>query len=171
MSMKSFDKLCRDILIGDPYAEREIYDERQKLFRLRLSVEALLIFGGLVTANCIVMEFFRKWGETEIFTILLIATFCAVYWVIRCASKGCLIGTNGKRLTRNCGIGAVAWLAFDLIEPIDALVRGDRAFFIVNGALSNELLYFIGSVLFAVGGVVMLWCVHRENVGNRREKK
>lgn len=48
MSMKSFDKLCRDILIGDPYAEREIFDERQKLFRLKLSVEALLIFGGLL---------------------------------------------------------------------------------------------------------------------------
>lgn len=138
MSMKSFDKLCRDILIGDPYAEREIFDERQKLFRLKLSVEALLIFGGLVTANCILMEFFRKWGETEIFTILLIATFCVVYWVIRCAAKGCLIGTNGKRLTRNCGFGTVMWFVIDLIEPIEALVRGDREFFIVNGALPTN---------------------------------
>lgn len=61
-----------------------------------------------------------------------------VYWVIRCAAKGCLIGTNGKRLTRNCGLGTVMWFVIDLIEPIEALVRGDREFFIVNGALPTN---------------------------------
>lgn len=56
MSMKSFDKFCERMITAEPGSEKEIFDERQNVMRMRLAIEALLICVGLIFINSIIAE-------------------------------------------------------------------------------------------------------------------
>lgn len=56
MSLKSFDKFCERMILAEPGSQKEIFDERQKIVRSRITIEALLIFGCSAILNCMIME-------------------------------------------------------------------------------------------------------------------
>ena len=55
MSLKSFDEFCAKIINGKP-VEKEIFDERQKLVRTQITVEAFKVFTVTACVNVLIME-------------------------------------------------------------------------------------------------------------------
>ena len=98
MSMKSFDKFCEKLITAEPGSEKEIFDERQSVMRMRLAIEALLICVGLIFINGVISEMIieRQWAEYMSVVNLLFAVLCVLWWIIRCAAKGCLVAVSGR---------------------------------------------------------------------------
>ena len=154
MSMKSFDKFCENLILKEPGSEKAIYDERQKIIRSRLMLEALKVYIAASFVNCAVMDLIYRWAETYTAPMLLILAFCALYWLIRNGIKGTLTGVNG--------VYAAKWSAAILIL-IGALnlVRfmfdiGEENFVIKNGMITSDFLLMAALVIVIVCGVVTL---------------
>lgn len=97
MSLKSFDKFCEDLILKQPGSEKVVLDERQKIMRSKILIEALVIFSSLALINCLIMDMAYQWAETYAAPLLIFMVICACYYNIRCAAKDCLVGINGER--------------------------------------------------------------------------
>lgn len=97
MSLKSFDKFCEDLILKEPGSEKIILDERQKQMRSRIVTKTLVIFSGLAFINYLVMDMIYQWAENHFGPMLVFMMLCAVYFNIRSAAAGCLVGINGER--------------------------------------------------------------------------
>lgn len=95
MSLKSFDKFCENIILGEPSSQKQIFDERQNILRSRLITEALIIFAVLSALNTMVMDAGAMWCEGYFAPMVLSAALCLLWWLIRCSAKGVLFGVNG----------------------------------------------------------------------------
>ena len=88
-------------------SERTIFDERQNAFRLRYGVEALSIFAIAAVICCVSMDFFYKWAESTSCVVVLIGCLSLIWFLVRCAVKGCMAAVAGKSLhytdDRRCG--------------------------------------------------------------------
>ncbi len=96
MSLKTFDKFCEDIIMGNKQ-EKAIYDERQNQVQTKLLVEALLVYIAAVFVNTLFMDFIYRWCDSYFAPMVLLAGIVYLYWIIRSAAKGCLVGVNGSR--------------------------------------------------------------------------
>lgn len=167
MSLKSFDKFCESIIMGEPKSLKEILDERQKLMRSRISVEALLIFGCSAILNCMVMEEIYKWAESQLAAMMLLMTVCLMYWQIRCAAAGCMIGTNGRAGQTFTGVYVIFAGAFIFFtKTVDRV--GEPDFIIKNGALSKDFIGAVVVLIYIALGVFTLCVVRREK---KRDKE
>ena len=95
MSLKSFDKLCERMILGEPGSRKEILDERQKIARTQIGVETLAIFSCLTFINSLVMDLLYQWADGYAPPMLVFFMLCMIYFNFRCFFKGCLIGING----------------------------------------------------------------------------
>lgn len=66
MSMKSFDKFCEKMILGEPGSEKEIFDERQKQLRTHILVQSLVIY-AIASALCVVLNEFTGFLESCLF--------------------------------------------------------------------------------------------------------
>lgn len=141
--------------------EKEIYDERQKLLRSRLVIEALCACVVISLINNWVMEFYYKWAESYIMPTCLIITLCFIYLEIRLTVKGCLIGTvgqkSGKHQTAKGVISSACFLALFVINI------SKRGFIAENGTISNNLLSAACFLILTVCGIYQL-CAYRRAI-------
>lgn len=154
MSLKSFDKFCEKMILGEPASQKEIMDERQKIVRTRILVETLLIFSGLSFINCWVMDIAYQWTETYAAPMMMFLMICMIYFNIRCFAKGCLIGINGGSQAKFTAfyaifMGALSLLRFAFGDESEQLLFSD-------GKLTDNLCILIMWILFVVFGVVCL---------------
>lgn len=171
MSMKSFDKFCERMITAEPGSEKEIFDERQSVMRMRLAIEALLICVGLIFINGVISEMIieRQWAEYMSTVNLLFAVLCVLWWIIRCAAKGCLVAVSGRTAQKTSTvlailIGALTGLpyAFDI---------GSEDFLIKDGRLSSDFVFLLCCVLLVGCGVFMFTAIRREEKREEAEKK
>ena len=160
MSLKSFDKFCEKIIMGepDPIYRKEIFDERQNQVRQKLIIEALTVFGAAVSLNTLIMDCGVKWCEGYFAPVVLIIALCYMYWLIRVVKKGALFGVEGTaKAERNAGtfIGMSIGLLIFLNE--------DREIYIFrDGMLSEFFVMMLFYVIAVVCGVVTLVLAHKE---------
>lgn len=78
MSLKSFDKFCENIILGEPSSpkQKQIFDERQNILRSRLITEALIIFAVRSALNTMVMDAGPMWCEGFFAPMVLSAALC-----------------------------------------------------------------------------------------------
>ena len=158
MSLKSFDKFCEDLILKEPGSEKIIYDERQKIVQLKLGIETLAIFGVLTILNCFVMDMIYQYTESYTLPIVLFVMLCAYYYNFRCAAKDCLIGINGSKALKYSSISSIfvgIGLTFQYIFK-----EREGYLFIVDGQLSDDLLFSIAAVIVLGYGITMLLLVH-----------
>lgn len=154
MSLKSFDKFCEDLILKEPGSESIIYDERQKLVQMKLGVETLIIFGGLAILNCFVMDMFYQYAESYTMPLVLMMMFCAYYYNFRCAAKDCLIGINGVRSLKYLSASSIF---VGIMLTVQFIFRERENYLpIVNGQLSDDLLFSIAAVVVMGYGITML---------------
>ena len=169
MSLKSFDKFCEDLILKEPGSEKIIYDERQKIVQMKLGVETLTIFGALVITNCFVMDMIYQYSESYTLPIVLIMMLCAYYYNFRCAAKGCLIGINGGKALKYSSISSI-FMGIALTFQYTFKER-EGYLPIVDGHLSDDLLFLIAAVLVLGYGITMLLLVrHVEKKKNGRSE-
>ena len=95
MRLKSFDKFCEKMILGEPGSEKEVFDERQNQLRAKLTTESLyvciVLSSLLVLANEIAL-----WCDGMFVLIILACAASYLWWVIRNAVKGSLFGVKGS---------------------------------------------------------------------------
>ena len=72
MSMKSFDKFCEKMILGEPGSEKEIYDERQTQLRTHILVQSLVIY-AIASALCVVLNEFIGFLESDFSGMVFVA--------------------------------------------------------------------------------------------------
>lgn len=169
MSLKSFDKFCEKMILGEPGMQKEVFDERQKIVRMKITIEALLIFGLASLVNCMIMEDVYKWAESQLASMALLAAACLLYWQIRCAAKGCIIGTNGTASQTFSGVSIIFLVAMMSLTHFDDIDKPD--FFIKDGALSKDFIFAVVMLMYLVWGILTLGMVRRENKRNEKERE
>lgn len=154
MSLKSFDNFCEKTIPADSSAyEKEIFDERQKIILSRLSIEALSICLGLCLINALIMDIAYKWSNYCPSTLLIISV-CTVYYLIRCAAKGCLFGIGSFGSRKNLLIVSTVCGAINALMRIsDVVIDG---YIIKNGMLTNDFIYFVSFALLTVCGAITI---------------
>lgn len=171
MSMKSFDKFCEKLITGEPIPQKEIFDERQSIMRMRLATEALVICVGLIIVNGVVTDLIcqHQWAEYPVTVDALFGVLCMLWWQIRCAVKGCLVAVSGRTAQKTSTvfailIGALTGLpyAFDI---------GSEDFLIKDGRLSSDFVFLLCCVLLIGCGVFMFTAIRREEKREEAEKK
>lgn len=156
MSLKSFDKFCENLILGEPSSEKAIYDERQNQLRQRYTIEALCVFGVGALLNTMVMEVGLQWSESYVMPMVLLAALSYLYWVIRNAVKGTLFGINGtKAVEYSGGVCMAMGIMYSFILFPDSTEEWST-FVISNGMVSEDLLMIIALVLYFGSGLAVV---------------
>ncbi len=163
MSLKSFDKFCEKTILADSSGdyEKEIFDERQKIIRSRLSIEALLIYVCVVLINSAFMDTVYPWSETHTSAMTFLLAVCSVYYTIRLLSKGCLFGASGIMSRKVTAVMLIVTGAFNLIRFIADIFK-NRFVLQNDGKISDEFLFVAAFVLLLINGVITLIAVNTE---------
>lgn len=153
MSLKSFNKFCENIILGEPKSRKAIFDERQKQIRTGITLESLLIYGAAVLVNTVIMENAYMWCETYTAPMLLLMFICLYYWTIRNAAKGTLFAVNGTFPNKFTSLYGMLMGAMFGISYVFTLEEGEE--FIKNGAVTKSLVLLIVYALTFFYGVTM----------------
>lgn len=171
MSMKSFDKFCERMITAEPGSEKEIFDERQNVMRMRLAIEALFICVCLILINGIVTEMVVKyqWAEYMMTADLLFAVLSMLWWIIRCAVKGCLVAVSGRIAQKTAAVMSVLVGASNGLRY--AIDIGEDDFLIKDGRLSTEFMFLLCFALMIACGIFIFTAVRREEKREETERK
>ncbi len=159
MSLKSFDKFCEKMIMGEPVArQKALYDERQNQVRTRLIIEALLIGMGAAALNTLLMDADLRWCESYITPMFLIAAIVYLYFIIKCTAKGVLFGVNGTKPQRYTagtiiGMGTVYLLMFILTD--------ERRLFTEEGWLSDDVVFVAAYAIYIICGIMLMVLAHK----------
>lgn len=148
--------------------ERTIFDERQNAFRLRYGVEALLIFAIAAVICCVSMDFFYKWAESTSGAVVLIGCLSLIWFLVRCTVKGCMAAAAGKKAQKTSIILTTAGAVLQSIRFSSQM--GSEGFFLKDGMLSNDFLFWVCFILLLVCGIFSLCVIRSEEKRNGKEE-
>lgn len=154
MSMKSFDKFCEKIILGEPGSEKEIFDERQKQQRTQLTLFSLAVYAGASALVVMLNEVTPGFLEGSFSGMLLCAGAAYLIWVIMAARKGCLFGVSGSQVI----INAISLLSMALCYTLMLLPDEDEESFAVirNGKLTENAAVLFALAMMAVSAVIVI---------------
>ncbi len=153
MSMKSFDKFCEHIILGEPGSEKEIFDERQKYLRTQITLRVLTIYAGF-SALLVLANDMMGFLESCFAGLVFAASVMYVVWVIYAAAKECLFGVQGKQTitTALTVIAEVPVFSFLLLSGKD-----EKTFMVVEqGRLTDRFVIIVSLVLFAISALTVI---------------
>lgn len=163
MSLKSFDKFCEKMILGEPASQKEIMDERQKIMRMRIGIETLVIFSGLTFINCLIMDLSYQWAESYSAPILLFFMICMIYFQIRCFSAGCMIGINGTSKAKFTAFYAI------FLGAVSMLRDWNENTYFEDGKLTDDCNFMISWILFIIYGIVSLILIRLTQKSDKKE--
>ncbi len=166
MSLKSFDKFCERMIMGDPVDRKEVYDERQNQLRTRLTVEALWVYVG-ISGIAVMINESVTWCESVVSLLAVCASIAFLWWTIRCAAKDCMFGIKGIGAVSGAWVLLVEAVAFILMYVVD----NDRPFINECGLVSSRLMLAIGLMVLMVSSlVVIVISIKRKKKDNKSEE-
>lgn len=145
-----------------------VFDERQNTFRLRYGVEALSAFALLAIACCVSLDWFYKWSESVSCAVLVLAVLCLLWFLIRCAVKGCIAAASGRQAQKTA-IGLTTLGA--VMQSIRFSVETAENGVLKDGMLSNNFLFMVSSLLLVFCGVFSLCAIYKEEKANKKEEE
>lgn len=167
MSLKSFDKLCERIILGEPGSQKEILDERQKILRTQIGVEALTIFCCLTFVNSLVMDIWKQWAESYAAPMLMFFMVCIIYFNFRCFFKGAFIGINGGYKAKFSAIYAIF---MGLIYMLIFVFKNDeKKVLFSDGKLTDSCCLLITLILFIIYGIAGLVLIRTVQKSEKEE--
>ena len=142
MSLKSFDKFCENMIKGEPVDNKEIFDERQKMVRSRLAMEAMTVYVCLSLLASMSYEFIYQWAES--ITIAFMTLGAAVSMMIIGGWNTFMYGSGG----------------FDFDGSFCAAK---------DGMLTNDFLAVMTFAIIAVLGIIIFVKISRLKKSDARE--
>ncbi|MCM1165227.1 MAG: hypothetical protein NC299_06365 [Lachnospiraceae bacterium] len=167
MSLKSFDKFCEKMILGQP-AEREIMDERQKIARTQIAVEALTAFSALSFVNSLVMDVCYRWAESCAAPMVIFMFLCLIYYNIRCFAKGCLVGVNGGKALIPSAVSTIFMSVMMGVKY--AFDADEERFLFADGKITDNFCFLAGWILFFVYGIVTIILVKASKKSDKEDK-
>lgn len=153
MSVESFDE-------NNLISEKKIFDERQKGLQIKIGREAMFIFAALALIYSISMDI-NRWTESISPAMLLILCICTLWYVIRCAIKGCMVAVSGRRTQIISFICITAGSVLQSIHWVTQIGKSD--FLLKNGMLSDSFMFTAAFILLIICGTISLFAIYREN--------
>lgn len=170
MSLKSFDKFCENMIKGEPVDNKEIFDERQKMVRSRLAMEAMTVYVCLSLLASMSYEFIYQWAESITIAFMTLGAACMVYYHLRCSAKGCLIGVNGLRFKRNSAVSMMIIGGWNTFMYGSGGFDFDGSFCAAkDGMLTNDFLAVMTFAIIAVLGIIIFVKISRLKKSDARE--
>lgn len=169
MSLKSFDKFCEDMILKEPGSKKVIFDERQRLVQMRIGIEALTIFGVLSLINCLIMDMAYQYAETYSAPMLLIMMLCALYYTIRCAAKGCLIGIGGEKQLK-FSAGYAMFMGIMMMIKFFFDTDEERVLF-TDGKLGDDFCLLLVWIMAVLYGIITILLINIYTKKKEREKE
>lgn len=169
MSLRSFDKFCEKVVSADKNTtyEKEVFDERQKIMRSQLGIEAFSVFAAAALICCFSMDFVCKWAESITAILAMLGVLSLLWFLIRCEAKGCMVAASGKQVQKNSVVMTIVVAALNLVRYVADLCKGEH--FIKDNMLTNELLFTVCFIIMMICGIFSLCVIHRENKMNESE--
>lgn len=169
MSLKSFDKFCERMILADPGSEKEIFDERQKLIRERITFNSVVLFATLSAVNTITMDWGLQWCEMYFGPMILFYVISYIYWIIANACKGSLFGVGGTKFVKS---NAFIMLFVSVVNLLNLLVRSfDEEFSVIkDGMLSVRFIGVIAFTLLLIAGIAATVLAHRYDKSQEQQK-
>ncbi|MGN1422964.1 MAG: hypothetical protein ACI4XA_06275 [Oscillospiraceae bacterium] len=171
MSLKSFDKFCENIIMGEPASQKAVFDERQNQLRRQYTIEALWIFAGSSFLNTMIMECGAQWSESYAAPMMLLAALSFLYWFVRNAVKGTLFGVNGTAAVTYTGWFCMAMGVLYSVKNFPFSEEDWDTFVISGGMVSEDLLIMIALALYFASGLVIVIAAHRFKKAEKMSKE
>lgn len=154
MSLKSFDKFCENMITGKKQ-EKAIFDERQNQMQTKIVVETLSYYIAAIIINTIVMEYFYQWCESYLVSMVLFCMAAYLYYTVRSAAKGCLVGVNGSYPIKvSAGITLLMGIVWGINFSLGVLTGKESI--ILDGRLQNAFIASICAVLIIINGIITI---------------
>ena len=148
--------------------EKPAFDERQNALRLRLGIEAFIIFAALTLLGLLSLDFLYKWAESTAFAVLLLGVLSLVWFLGRCAASGCLAAVIGRQTQRISMTLITIGTVLQSVRFFAKLADGD--FIVRDGMLTIDFLLFACLVLEFGGGIFSVCVIRREEKESEGEK-
>lgn len=138
--------------------EKEIFDERQRAVRSRITRHSLWAFSILTVINLFVTECGLRWCESAFAATLVFMAAARLYWVIANVRRGSLYGVHG---TAPGAEQACMLIAIGVVEPILIHYRHKHyddfwgSFFIRNDAIAEPVLLAASYLLLVIAAVII----------------
>ncbi len=164
MSLKSFDKFCENIIMGEPAKYlKDVFDERQNQLRGKLICEAFQLYAVLSFLALIIYEAGYAYCEG----VMAILAFCGsvsyLWWVLRGLHFGCLIGIKFTQTANAAGllIGQMVMFGFFEFRDFSQDRQAGESFFANNGQLTESFVLVIAMAIMLIASVMVLVAVSR----------
>ncbi len=166
MSLKSFDRFCERMIMGEPVDRREVYDERQNQMRTKLTVEALWVYVA-VSGIATMINDSVTWCASAVALLAVCASVSFLWWTIRCAAKDCIFGIKGIGTVSGAWVLLVEAVAFILMYVVD----NDEPFINEKGLVSSRLMLAIGLFVLMISSlIVIVISIKRKKNSNESEE-
>ncbi|MBD5384275.1 MAG: hypothetical protein HDR72_04680 [Ruminococcaceae bacterium] len=149
--------------------EKEIFDERQRAVRSRITRHALWAFSILTAVNLFVMECGLRWCESAFAATLVFMAAARLYWVIANVRCGSLYGVHGTApgAEQACMLAAMLVVDPHIVHYRDKHYEDFWTnFFIRDGAVAQPVLLVLSYVLLVIAAFVISGAKSKEKKGD-----
>ncbi len=150
--------------------EKEIFDERQRAVRSKITRRALWAFSVAATVNLLIIELGGCWCESAFAATLVFVAAARLYWVIANVRRGSLFGVHG---TAPGAEQACMLIASGVADPLLTNYHHKHYedfwadFFIRDGAVGEPVLLTASFVLLTVTAVIICAAKPKEKKEDR----
>lgn len=157
MSLKSFDKFCENMIMGQPVQHKDIFDERQNQLRAKITCECLYAYAFMTFIALVIYEAGYAYCQSVIAVLAFCMAVCYLVWVIRNYVNGTLLGVKyeGTAFTASYILGLMIIYVVMIFNNNDDEITTVKSFFVEKGQLTEYFVLILACVIMAVSSVVV----------------
>lgn len=173
MSLKSFDKFCENIIMGEPKYEKDVFDERQNQLRGKVKLEGFQLYAMLSMLALIIYEAGYAYCEGVIAILAFCAAVSYLWWVLRGLHFGCIIGMKFAQQENAAAALLGEMLVFGFVEyrQFTRDKQAGESFFVNNGQLSEHFVIAMAMAVMLIASVIILVAVSRHRKAEKSAKE
>ena len=160
MSLKSFDNFCAKMVNNEPLSQKEILDERQKITRQKITIQAAIMFAIMCVANALIMDFGLKWSESYAAPMMWFYIASVIYWLVANSVKGSLFGIEGTIHVKRNGF---VFIFISVVDGLSLIFDEKELVVLKDGVLSNRFMMLIMLVMALMLGIISFILAYRYN--------
>ncbi len=157
MSLKSFDKFCENMIMGEHVQPQDIFDERQNQLRAKITGECLYTYAFLTFIALVIYEAGYAYCQSIIAVLAFCMAVCYLIWVIRNYVKGTLLGVKYEKtaFTASYILGLMMIYVIMIFNNNEEEITTVKSFFVAKGQLTEYFVLILACVIMAVSSVVV----------------
>ena len=160
MSLKSFDNFCAKMVNNEPLSQKEILDERQKITRQKITIQAAIMFAIMCGANALIMDCGLKWSESYAAPMMWFYIASVIFWLVANSVKGSLFGIEGTIHVKRNGF---VFIFISVVDGLSLIFDEKELVVLKDGALSNRFMMLIMLVMALLLGIISFILAYRYN--------